>query len=83
MYKIYKNNENQNKFLIYLYKRKGGISDYIHGMIVSKNKETNEWRLIPSVVMEESEFLQEYNYKTDINLDNLIINHVLGALDII
>ena len=83
-YKIYQYIYQKDKYFIYLYKSAGGVCDHIHGMIIAKDKETQEWKFIPSVTFDEDSFNHYYQgLDKVVNLDNLIINHVLGALDII
>lgn len=82
MYSIYQYNQ-EDKYFIYFYKEIRYLSDYVHGMIISRDKETKEWRLIPSVALDENKFKEDYHYKTNVNLDFIIMSHVLGALDIV
>lgn len=83
-YKIYQNIYHKEKYFIFFYRRTGGVNDYIHGMIIAKDKNNQEWYLIPCVVLDADTFDKEYQgTNKDINLENIIITHVLGVLDII
>lgn len=77
MYKIYQYCQ-EDKYFIHIY-------DYPRekrGLFVKKDKDNNQWQVIPFAVMTEAAFA-DYHYRAEINLNKLIITHVLGALDII
>ena len=84
-YKIYQYNYDENKYFICLYESIAAYGDCVNGMQLSKNKETNEWRLIYHISRDKRSFEQYYHgtNKTINNLDNIIITHLLGVLDII
>lgn len=78
MYKIYQYHQ-EDKYFIHIY-------DYPRekrGLFVKKDKDSGQWDVIPFGVLSDSAFVSDYHCKAEINLNNLIITHVLGALDIV
>ena len=78
MCKIYQYHQ-EDKYFIHIY-------DYPRekrGLFVKKDKDSGQWGVIPFGVVSDAAFAGDYHYRAEINLNDLILTHVLGALDIV